>query len=232
MLRRLRAKLRGGDQSGISLVEMMIALVLFSLVVVAVDSSLTVVQERQVQVTNGVEALDTLQAAEEVITRDISAATSWTTPAVPTSTPGSAITAQSLVFQASLTNTAGAPTTNLVTIALNTTTHQLQVCTNLTLTTSGCGSSVAGVHLQAQVANIDTSSLFTFTTHQVTQTINSVTTNTYFFTSVASTLTLDSPSVGAPRMSQTTLQTPEIVTYNIVYACQTASAAEGASGTC
>ena len=227
MLRRLLARVGGDDESGVSLVEMMIALVIFSLVVVAVDSSLTVVQERQVQVTNGIEALDTLQAAEEVITRDISAATSWTTPAVPTSVPGSPVTAQSLVFQASLTNV-----TNLITITLNTTTHQLQVCSNLTLTTSGCGSSVAGVHLQAQVANIDSSSLFTFTTHEVTQTISSVTTNTFFYTSVASTLTLDSPSVGAPRMSQTTLQTPEIVTYNIVYACQTASDAEGASGTC
>jgi hypothetical protein len=45
-------------------------------------------------------------------------------------------------------------------------------------------------------------------------------------------LTLDSPSVGAHRVSQTILQTPEIVSYNIVYACQTASDAEGASGTC
>jgi prepilin-type N-terminal cleavage/methylation domain-containing protein len=227
MLRRLMARGRGDDESGVSLVEMMIALVIFSLVVVAVDSSLTVVQERQVQVTNGIEALDTLQAAEEVITRDISAATAWTTPAVPTSVPGSPVTAQSLVFQASLTNV-----TNLITITLNTTTHQLQVCSNLTLTTSGCGSSVAGVHLQAQVANIDSSSLFTFTTHEVTQTIGSVTTNTFFYTSVASTLTLDSPSVGAHRVSQTILQTPEIVSYNIVYACQTASDAEGASGTC
>jgi prepilin-type N-terminal cleavage/methylation domain-containing protein len=223
-MRRLRQRL---DESGVSLVEMMIALVIFSLVVVAVDSSLTVVQERQVQVTNGIQALDSLQGAEEVITRDISAATAWTTPAVPTSTPASPVTAQSLVFQASLSNV-----TNLITITLITTTHQLQVCSNLTLTTSGCGSSVTGVHMQAQVANIDSSSLFTFTTHQVTQTINSVTSNTYFYTSVASTLTLDSPSVGAPRVSQTTLQTPEIVTYNIVYACQTASDAEGASGTC
>jgi prepilin-type N-terminal cleavage/methylation domain-containing protein len=227
MLRRLLARVGGDDESGVSLVEMMIALVIFSLVVVAVDSSLTVVQERQVQVTNGIEALDTLQAAEEVITRDISAATSWTTPAVPTSVPGSPVTAQSLVFQASLTNV-----TNLITITLNTATHQLQVCSNLTLTTSGCGSSVAGVHMQAQVANIDSSSLFTFTTHEVTQTISSVTTNTFFYTSVASTLTLDSPSVGAHRVSQTILQTPEIVSYNIVYACQTASDAEGASGTC
>jgi prepilin-type N-terminal cleavage/methylation domain-containing protein len=227
MLRRLLARVGGDDESGVSLVEMMIALVIFSLVVVAVDSSLTVVQERQVQVTNGIEALDTLQAAEEVITRDISAATSWTTPAVPTSVPGSPVTAQSLVFQASLTNV-----TNLITITLNTATHQLQVCSNLTLTTSGCGSSVAGVHMQAQVANIDSSSLFTFTTHEVTQTISSVTTNTFFYTSVASTLTLDSPSVGAHRVSQTILQTPEIVSYNLVYACQTASDAEGASGTC
>jgi hypothetical protein len=206
---------------------MTIAMALLSITVVAVDSSLTVVVDRQTQVTNQTEALDNLQVAEEAITRDILGATAWTTPAVPTTAPTSAVTAQTLVFQASLSGV-----TNLITITLNTTTHQLLVCSNLTLTTSGCGSSVTGVRLQAQVANIDSSSLFTFATHEVSQTVNSVTTNTFFYTSVASTLTLDSPKVGAPHVSQTTLQTPAIVIYNGVYACQTASSIEGATGTC
>jgi hypothetical protein len=70
------------------------------------------------------------------------------------------------------------------------------------------------------------------TTNEVTQIINSVTTNTFFYTSVASTLTLDSPSVNAHRVSKTTIQSPSIVAYNTVYACQTASNAEGANGTC
>jgi hypothetical protein len=33
-------------------------------------------------------------------------------------------------------------------------------------------------------------------------------------------------------VSKTTLQSPDLVTYNIVFACQTASNAEGANGTC
>jgi type II secretory pathway pseudopilin PulG len=228
MVGRLITKLRRGrDEVGVTLIELTIAMALLSITVVAVDASLTVVVDHQTQVTNQTEALDNLQGAEEAISRDIISATAWTTPAVPTTAPGSPVTAQTLVFQASLSNI-----TNLITITLNTTTHQLQVCSNLTLTTSGCGSSVAGVRLQAQVANIDSSSLFTFTTHEVTQTINSVTTNTFFYTAVASVLTLDTPAVGAPHVSKTTLQTPALVIYNGVYSCQTASSVVGATGTC
>jgi Tfp pilus assembly protein PilW len=228
MVRRfITRRWRNKDEAGVSLIELTIAMALFSITVVAVDSSLTVVVNHQTQVTSQTEALDNLQGAEEAISRDIISATAWTTPAVPTSAPASPVTAQTLVFQSSLSNV-----TNLVTITLNTTTHQLSVCTNLTLTTSGCGSSVSGVRLQAQVANIDSSSLFTFTTHEVTQTINSVTTNTFFYTSVASTLTLDSPAVGAPHVTQTTLQEPALIIYNGVYACQTASSTVGATGTC
>jgi hypothetical protein len=224
LITRLR---RGKDEAGVSLIELTIAMALLSVTVVAVDSSLTVVVEHQTQVTNGTEALDNLQVAEEAMTRDMISATAWTAPAVPIAAPASPVTAQTLVFQASLSNI-----TNLITITLNTTTHQLLVCSNLTLTTSGCGLSVPGVRLQAQLANIDSSSLFTFATHEVTQVVNSVTTNSFFYTSVASTLTLDSPAVGAPHVSKTTLQTPAIVTYNGVYACQTASSAVGATGAC
>jgi prepilin-type N-terminal cleavage/methylation domain-containing protein len=228
-MRRLmgRGRRHGRDQAGVTLIELTIAMALLAITVVAVDSSLTVVVEHQVQMTNQTEALDNLQGAQEAMTRDILGATAWTTPAVPTTAPSTPVTAQTLVFQASLSGI-----TNLITISLNTTTHQLQMCSNLTLTTSGCGSSVAGVRLQSQVANIDSASLFTFTTHEVTQTINSLTTNTFFYTSVASVLTLDSPAVGAPRVSQTTVQTPAIVIYNMAYSCQTASSNEGASGTC
>jgi Tfp pilus assembly protein PilW len=224
MVQKLRLR-RGRGEAGVTLVEMMIAMLLFSAVVVAVDSSLTVVQERQVQVVNGTEALDNLQVAQQAIATDLRAAQTWTTPAAPTA--AGPTTAQSLVFTASL-NTV----TNLVTITLNTTTHQLVVCSNLTLTTSGCGSGVSGVRLQAQVNNIDSSSLFTLTTSEVSQTINSVTTHTWFYTSAADTLTLDSPSVTAAHVSKTTLTLPTLVIYNAVFTCQTASNAEGASGTC
>ena len=224
MVKRLSQR---GDESGVSLVEMLIAMAMFAIVVVAADSSLTVIQERQTYVTNSTEALDAVETAQEAITTDIHAANLWTTPAVPTSQPGSPVTAQTLVFQASLSNV-----TKLVTITLNTSTHQLQVCTNVTLTTSGCGSGVSGVQLQATLANVDSSSLFTMSTDEVSQTISGLTTNTFFYTAVSSTLTIDSPKVGAPRVSQTTITSPTIVAYGATFSCQTAEGEEGASGTC
>jgi hypothetical protein len=45
-------------------------------------------------------------------------------------------------------------------------------------------------------------------------------------------LVLDTPKVGAPKVIQTTLADPNIVMNNIEYACQTALAASGASGSC
>jgi prepilin-type N-terminal cleavage/methylation domain-containing protein len=223
MTRRLRRR----GESGVSLVEMMIAMALLSVVVVAVDSSLSVVQKHQVQVANGTAALDNIQTAQEVITRDIHAATAWTTPAVPTSVPAQPVTAQTLVFTALLNSASGT-----VTVALNTTTHVLTVtCADIS-SDKACGGPAGGTQTQAKVANIDSSSLFTMTTDEVSQTINSVTTHTFFFTSVASTLVVDSPSVGAVNMSQTTLSSPALVTYNIVYGCETSADEEGASGTC
>jgi prepilin-type N-terminal cleavage/methylation domain-containing protein len=233
MMKRLFKRFRRRDDSGVSLVEMMIAMALFSLVIVAVDSSLTVVQERQVQVTNGVEALDNIQIAQEAVTRDIESATAWTTPAVPTSAPSSPITVNwtgansGLVFTSELNEALAT-----ITIALNTTTHVLTItCADIS-SDSACGGAAGGTQTQVAVANVDSSSSFTFTTDQVTTTINAITSSQFFFTDIASVLTLDTPRVGAPRVSKTTLTSPSIIPYNIVYACQTDAAAEGGNGAC
>jgi len=229
MLKRFRHR----GESGVSLVEMMIALALFSVVIVSVDSSLTVVQERQVQVTNGVEALDNIQIAQETITRDIESSTAWTTRAVPRSAPSSPITVNwtgansGLVFTTDLNEALAT-----ITVALNTTTHMLTItCADLN-SDKACGGAAGGTQTQAEVANIDSSSSFTFTTDQVTTTLNSISSNAFFFTDIASVLTLDSPRVGAPRVSKTTITSPSIIPYNIVYACQTDAAAEGGNGSC
>jgi hypothetical protein len=119
-----------------------------------------------------------------------------------------------------------------ITVALNTTTHKLTVtCADLN-SDSACAGPAGGTQTQASVANIDSSSSITMTTDQVTSTVNSVTSSSFFFTGVATTLILDSPSVGASHVSQTTLSSPSIIPYNIVYACQTAASAEGANGSC
>ncbi|MGH9017373.1 MAG: PulJ/GspJ family protein [Acidimicrobiales bacterium] len=231
---RLRRFLRRrGDEAGLSLIEVMLGLALFSVVIVSVDSSLTVVQERSVQVTNGIEALDNIQAAQEALTRDIESATAWTTPATPSVIPGSPVTAtwsgtgSGLSFTTELNEALAT-----VTVSLNTTSHVFTITCADQNSDQACPGKAGGTVNQAQVANIDSSSSITFTTAQVTSTINSVTTNSFYFTSVASTLILDSPSVTAHDVSKTTLTSPAIIPYNIVYACQTAASAEGANGAC
>jgi type II secretory pathway pseudopilin PulG len=214
------------SESGASLVEMMIALALFSVVIVAVDSSLTVVQKQQVQVTNATAALNNLQIAQEAISTDIHAAVAWTTPAVPTVMPAQPVTATTLSFTASLNNS----TTGTINIALNTSTHVLTVtCSG---SAAACPGSGSGTELQAQVQNIDSASLFTMTTKEVSTTQGAVTTNAFYYTDVASSLILDSPRVGAPHVSKTIVSSPSLEVYNVEYACQLALSGDGASGSC
>jgi prepilin-type N-terminal cleavage/methylation domain-containing protein len=217
-----------GDESGMSLIEVMISMLLLSIVIVSVDASVTVVQEHEVQVNDQTQALDNLQMAQQAISRDIHAATTpWTTPAVPTSAPGSPVTATTLSFTAAL---GSATTQPVVNISLNTTTHVLTV----TCTGVGCSKTAgaATVVTQAQVSNIDSSSLFTLTTQEVSTTVGSVSTNAFFYTAVSSKLVLDTPKVGAHRVFQTTLTNPNMVTNNIEYDCQDALNNTGASGSC
>lgn len=211
------------DQSGMTLIELIIAMALFSVVIIAVDASITVVQSHQVSVSDRTQALDYLQDAQQAVTKDIQAAATWTTPALPTSTPSTPITATTLAFTASLGGS-----TPTISIALNTTTHVLLV----TCTGAGCRPTGTGTVTQAQISNVDSSSLFTMTTKEVSTTANSVTTNTFYFTSVASSLIVDTPKVGAHDVFQSTLSDPDIVVNNNEYACLTALRAEGASGSC
>jgi type II secretory pathway component PulJ len=224
-------RFRRGDESGVSLVEMMIGLALFSVVIVSVDASLTVVQERSVQVTNGAETLDYIQGAQEALTRDIESSTAWTTPAVPTSSsPVSVIwtgTGSGMVFTTELNEALAT-----ITVALNTTTHKFTVTCADQASDSACGGAAGGTQTQVSLANVDSSSAFTLSVQEVSNTIGGVTSNSFFFTDVASTLIVDSPSVGAPHVSKTTLSSPSIIPYNIVFACQAAVSAEGGSGTC
>lgn len=204
-------------EGGYTLVELLIALVLLALVITAVDASVTMLNGRQVQVSDAAQALDGLQLAQQAVTRTIRAATAWTAPAVPTQPPGQPVTATTLQFTAALNNA-----TATVSIVIDETAHTLTVTS-----TVGSASQVL-----AQVGNVDPSSLFTMTTREVSTTVNSVTTNAFFFTSVSSALTVDSPRVGAPNVFPTTVTTPAIVAYNLEYACQAALARTGASGSC
>jgi type II secretory pathway pseudopilin PulG len=142
----MRRAVRARDESGISLVEVMVSLVLFAVVVATVDASVTVVQSHQVQVSDRTQALDYLQNAQQAITEDLHAATSngWTSPTLPTST--SPISQTSLAFSAQLGG--GTPT---ISIALNTATHVLTV----TCTGTGCRPTGSGTVTQTTIANVD-----------------------------------------------------------------------------
>jgi len=228
---RLIRRFRHRDQSGVSLIEMMIGLALFSVVIVSVDASLTVVQKRSVQVVNGTETLDNIQAAQEAITRDIESSMTWTTPASPTSTSPVSVSwtgsSPGLVFTSELNEALAT-----ITISLNTTTHQFTVTCADQGSDTACGGAAGGTQTQVSLANVDSSTSFTLTPAEVTSSVKGVTANYFFYTDLASTLTVDSPSVTAPRVSKTTLTSPSIIPYNVVYACQIAASAEGGNGTC
>jgi Tfp pilus assembly protein PilW len=213
------------DESGVSLIEVMLASMLFALVVVSVDTSINVVQTHQVQISDQTQALDNLQVAQQAISRDVHAAVAWTTPTLPTTAPSSPITAQTLAFTAQLGS--GTPTIN---IALSTATHILTVrCTGVGCTPASTSTSVI---TQAQVSNIDPATLFTMTTSEVSNTVNSTTTNDFYFTDVATSLILVTPKVGAPHAFKITLADPDIVANNVEYVCENDLGNTGSTGTC
>ncbi|MGA2036080.1 MAG: prepilin-type N-terminal cleavage/methylation domain-containing protein, partial [Acidimicrobiales bacterium] len=65
---------RGDD--GVTLVELVIAMAIFALVIVSVDSSVTVLNSRANGLSQSAQAIDQLQIAEETIARDVHAANS------------------------------------------------------------------------------------------------------------------------------------------------------------
>jgi len=203
----------------VSLIEVMISVVLMSLVVTVVDVSITVIQKQNVQVTGSTQALNKIQAAQEAITADIHAATTWNSPAPTTTSP---VTATTLNFTASFNGQT--PTVN---IAVNTSTHQLSI--TCTAQSGAPASSCNGIALT--VSNIDSATGFTLTASEVTNSTNSPA-NAFYYTNISSVVTLDTPSVTAPRRSQTTLTEPNLVPFNILYSCQLVLQQDGATGSC
>jgi hypothetical protein len=172
-----------------------------------------------VEVSDRTQSLDFLQDAQQALVKDIHAAQTWT----PAPSAVGTSTATSLSFTAALGG--GTPT---ISIALNTSTHILLI----TCTGAGCRSSGTGTITQAQISNVDSSSLFTLTTKEVSTTTSGTTTHAFYFTTVSSSVIQDTPKVGAQHVFQTTLANPNIVVNNAEYACQAALSSTGASGSC
>lgn len=79
MRRRCRA-----EEAGFTLIELTIAAGLLTLVVAGVDGSITEISNQHVIASQETQSIDMLQSAEETLTADVHAATSW--KSVPTST--------------------------------------------------------------------------------------------------------------------------------------------------
>jgi type II secretory pathway pseudopilin PulG len=194
-------------EEGITLVEVLIAMVIFALVVVSVDASVTVLNGRANGMSQSNQAIDQLQVAEQTIVRDVHAANSWCTP-VPNPAYGCATflqapSATDLKFTANLDGA--------------TSTIEFQVTGSSLTMRKNLGAPVT------LLSNLDPTSAFIIPTTQTTPPLP-VVGNTTYYTFIGVTLTMDSPRVGAPRVTQTTVADPTIEVWNVEYAC---SAAQG-----
>jgi len=192
-----------------TLIEVMIGLVLFSVVVATVDASLNVVSNQQNQLTAQTQAIDHLQAAEETLTRDLQAASSWQAP--PTAT--------TLSFVASLPTTS-APT-NAPTINASISGDTLTVT-----------STVNGVTTQvANVTGLD-SAYSGFTPWDCRTVILAGNTVSYYV-AVSVKLTVEGPKYGAASGTRTSVTDSHVQVWNVLWAEQVAGQQTGAAtGTC
>jgi prepilin-type N-terminal cleavage/methylation domain-containing protein len=192
---------RGDD--GVTLVELVIAMAIFALVIVSVDSSVTVLNSRANGLSQSAQAIDQLQIAEETIARDVHAANSWCTPpangcAVATSAP----TTKDLDFTASLNGTTPNIEFKLVTASgSKSLTMSKNFATPVTL-----------------LSNLDLSSTFTVQNPPL-KVVAPNGTPYYFYTSIGVTLTMNSPVGTALHATKTTLADTTIVVWNVEFAC-------------
>lgn len=200
------------DERGVGLVELMVALAIFAMVIVAVDVSLTIVTARSDGMAQSTTAIDQLQTAEQTVVQDVHAANSWCDP-VPTPAYGCASftqipTATSLDFSAEVDGA-----TNTYDFVINTTSHQLTLSEN-------------GANAEILLTNLDPSPTLTgFTVNSTTRS------GTTYYTSVGISLTVDSPTVGAPRITRTTAADSQVEAWNVEYACSVPLEAAG-GGSC
>jgi len=203
MIRKLRAR----GEAGVTLVEMLISLVIFSLVIVSVDGSVTMLSSRSNGLSQSSQSINQLQVAEQTLVQAVHAANSWCEPVpIPaygcvTATAAPNTTANTLTFTATMSGS-------------TTTSYQFQITGNsLVMTKNGTTSTL--------VSNLDPSSSKTgFTATSVT--VGSTT----YWNDISVILTMDSPRVGAAHVTSTTVADSDVEVWNVEYAC---SIAEGSS---
>jgi type II secretory pathway pseudopilin PulG len=192
-----------------TLIEVMIGMALFSVVVATVDAGVNVVSSQQNQMTAQTEAVDQLQSAEETLTRDLHAASSWQGP--PTAT--------SLSFVASLP-TASSPT-NAPTINATISEYSLTVTSTVNALTT-------------QVAKVDKlDAAYSGFTPWDCRTVNLAGNTVDYYVAVSVKLTIDAPKYGAAPGPRTSVTDSHVQVWNVLWADQVAGQQTGATtGTC
>jgi prepilin-type N-terminal cleavage/methylation domain-containing protein len=184
--------MRAHGEQGMTLIEVLVAMIIMAIVIVSVDTSVGVLNARSNSMSQSSQAIDQLQMAEQTVVRYVHAATAFSTA------PG----AGQLQFTANIDKATA------VTIAIK-------------LSTMGDGSEQLTVsksgNTMLTVSNLDPSSNFTPTTITYPL-VGGVT----YYVSIAVILTMDSPRYGAPNATKTTVADADVQVWNIRYACQVA----------
>lgn len=202
-----------------SLVEVLVAMLIMSIVIIVVDTSVGVLNSKSNTLSQSDQAIDQLQVAEQTVVRDVHAATSWCSPpvGVTPSTPCTAFTqtptSSELKFNAVLDSSTWSSPTSFD-IKLNTMSdgsEQLAITKNSTTTV-----------LASNLDPINTK--FTWNSVPVTTGGQQWT----YYNYIGITLTMDSPRYGAPQVTKTTTADQQVEVWNVEYAC---TAAKGSGAT-
>jgi len=212
-------------EKGVTLVEVLIAMAILSIVIVSVDTSVSVLNARSNSMSQSTQAIDQLQVAEQTVVRDVHAATSWCNPTSgsPCTTFTQAPTATELKFNAVLDCTLVPPST----CWSNPTSFDISISKTapyqLTITK---GNSTALLASNLDLGT-DPKTGLPFSGFTWKSVLFGTTT---YYTSIGVTLTMDSPRVGAPRITTTTTADTNVEVWNAEYACQTAWRNAGSTG--
>jgi prepilin-type N-terminal cleavage/methylation domain-containing protein len=199
------------DESGLSLIELMIATALMAILMATVATAILETTGQTSSMSRQTQAIDQLQIAEQEVVRDIHAATTWC--ATPTSSQ--------LSFVASLPNTP--------VLQLTIGSGELTVATgtyNKTQQTCGSWSTPAS----ALVSNLDATSAFTVSSPA--SWTGTVLGKTYdYWPTIGVNLTVDTVGAHSGSVVKTTTADPTVEVWNQEYACQSSWQQDPGSGT-
>jgi Tfp pilus assembly protein PilV len=202
------------DEQGVSLVEVLLAMVVFALVIVSVDASVSALSGRSNDLSQSNQAIDQLQVVEQTLVTDLHAASLTNTASPPASGPGfyqsSSCSSSAIVTSAGQLSLSS---TNPISFYVNL--NGSKPCVGISMSSTSHSLTIAesGSNLMT-IYNLDSSSSLTVTCTSASGAL--------YCTSAAVNLTQDTPRVGAPKVRTTTLSDPQVEVWNQEYACEAA----------